>query len=361
MTIEKIAWPRTEHFSQYYMCRQRPVIITDLLHGQPLGAVRSKADAVRMFATLPLPVMDSYDDAIRISDIREHLDSRLPLHFKPGHLPDLPAWQGDTIALADYFEQVESPHNRHMLRVAFVTGPQLQRAFTVPKLCSATAGESPVLLNQNFIGVKGSFSNIHFDKDGLHALLYSVFGRKRFILFPAEASDKLIPLTQFSSWSLQNFTDSDRRAFLEWTGGEEITLEPGEAIYFPPFAWHYADYLEDCWALNLRFRRKDSITTLLNCAFPDRDCQALGWLLLSPTLAPDVERAILTELENLMRAAFDDGRQKTRYIRQHITRLLQRYQGRRHADPRSLDIERYIPSPLEEYLDWNHSQRPRFR
>ncbi|CAK8737015.1 hypothetical protein SODG_000736 [Sodalis praecaptivus] len=109
---------------------------------------------------------------------------------------------------------------------------------------------------------------------------------------------------------MQNFTERDRQAFLTWTGGEEVILQPGEAIYFPPFAWHFADYLDDCWALNLRFRRKDSITALLNCAFPDSDCQALGVLLLSTTLAPETEQDILTELARLTRRPFRDGRQK---------------------------------------------------
>ncbi|AHF75900.1 Glutamine phosphoribosylpyrophosphate amidotransferase [Sodalis praecaptivus] len=361
MGIDRIPLPTAERFYQQYMCRQRPVVITDLFNGQPLGAVRSKADAINAFGAISLPLQDVYDDAIRINDIREHLASRLPLHYKTGETPDLPAWRDKTVSLKDYFTLIESPHNRHMLRVAFATCHQLQRAFTVPEVCRPRQGESTAVLNQNFIGVKGSFSAIHFDKDGLHAFLYAIFGRKRFIVFPHTAREKLLPFTQFSGWALQNFTERDRQAFLTWTGGEEVILQPGEAIYFPPFAWHFADYLDDCWALNLRFRRKDSITALLNCAFPDSDCQALGVLLLSTTLAPETEQDILTELARLTRRPFRDGRQKTRYIRRRIARLLQDRDGGPGCDRLAWDLERYIPSPLAEYLDWSDARRPRFR
>lgn len=261
--------------------------------------------------------------------------------------------------MAQYFTLIESPHNRHMLRVAFATCPQLQQAFALPEVCRPVKGE--VVLNQNFIGVKGSFSAIHFDKDGLHAFLYAIFGRKRFIISPHDAHEKLLPFTQFSGCALQNFTDYDRQVFLTWTGGEEVILQPGEAIYFPPFAWHFADYLDDCWALNLRFRRKNSITALLNCAFPDGNCQALGRLLLSPALTPERERDILTELARLTRRPFRDGRLKTRYIRRRIAGLLQDRDGGPGREGLAWNFEDHIPSPIGEYLDWSDARRPRFR
>ncbi|MEX0446279.1 cupin-like domain-containing protein [Xenorhabdus sp. SGI246] len=360
MPIERIKMLSCEVFFERYMRKHRPAIITDLFAGQPLARVKTKADAVKVFADIQIPLDDNYDSAIKISDIRDHLDSRLSQHYKMHEEDAIPKYQGSRISLSDYFQVIEGRKNRDIIRVAFLTDEAMQKSFKIPEVCFPQAGESQTLLNHNFIGVKGSFSNIHFDKDGLHAFLYSIIGRKRFILFPRESTSKLAPFTQFSSWSLQNFSDEDRAGFLEYTGGEEIILNPGEAIYFPPYAWHYADYLDDCWSLNLRFRRKDEITDLLNWTFPDLYSKELGHLLLDERVDESTKADILFRLEQAFVEQFINGSEKALHMRLLAKQLANEYGHAASSFLYSIDFEEYIPSPLAEWTDFDHPTRPSF-
>ncbi|TCV94463.1 cupin-like domain-containing protein [Biostraticola tofi] len=348
MEIPRIALPATQEFNQNIIHRHKAVVITDLFAGEPIRTISTKEAAIGHLGDMLIPLDNSYDDAVAIEDIRQHLANRLPAQFRPGKKDDgIPHYAGDSIRLREYFYYACGRKNRHLLRIAFKTSAPWQRFFTPPAFTRPIPGESPELLNHNFIGIKGSFSNIHFDKDGLHALLYSVYGRKRLIVFPPEASAKLAPISQFSSWSLQNFSEDDRRRFLEYTGGCEVILEPGEALYFPPFAWHYADYLDDCWSLNLRFRRSNVITRLLNATYPDCYCQGLAQLLCSPDLSQARREKILEE-------ALNPEQDNTGLNR--IQSLCRHYGLPIGRAPLLVDIASYIPDPLPKYRPVNRPE-----
>jgi lysine-specific demethylase 8 len=208
--------------------------------------------------------------------------------------------------------------------------------------------------------VAGSFSQLHFDKDGTHGLLYQVYGRKRVVVIPAEASPKLAPLAQYSAWCLQNMSDRERRAFLRFTGGWETVLEPGDAVYLPALCWHFADYLEPCFGLNIRFRRSGLVTRLLNELYPDAHAQALCAALSDPARAP-LGRALLADVERVKADARARGAPVGPALRALAAELHERVcPGQVPRGPYALDLEAHFPTPLPQFLDPLSPDRPHY-
>lgn len=267
------------------------------------------------------------------------------------------------MTIGEYLRLVDDSGGMVKPRIAFEPPAAARVWFKLPPVCAAQPGESEAMVLACLVGTRGSFSQLHFDKDGLHGLLYQVYGRKRVAVIAADAAHKLAPFTQFSRWCLQNFTDADRAAFLRYTGGSEAVIGPGEAIYLPAFCWHFVDYLDDCWSLNIRFRRPAVVTDLLNAVFPDMYAQGVGTRLGDLP----VSAAQLTPL--LKQVADADGRAADRSsetLRANRQRSLAR--DIYHCicpdlpkRPYAVDIEGHFPPPLPHFLDPRDPRRPRYR
>jgi hypothetical protein len=104
-----------------------------------------------------------------------------------------------------------------------------------------------------FVAGPQSAADAHSDGDGRDVLLYQCFGRKRVCLIPAGAGPVLHPIAVFGTVRLGAMTDAERAALLDYTGGLEAILEPGEAVFMPAFIWHHLDYLELSMSVNFRF------------------------------------------------------------------------------------------------------------
>lgn len=104
-----------------------------------------------------------------------------------------------------------------------------------------------------FIAGSGNSSDLHMDGDGRDVLLYQAFGHKRVCLFPASAAPVLHPVGVFSTVRLAAMGDHERRAFLDYAGGVEHVLSPGETVFMPAFIWHHLDYLDVSMSVSFRF------------------------------------------------------------------------------------------------------------
>lgn len=104
-----------------------------------------------------------------------------------------------------------------------------------------------------FMANAGNAADTHSDWDGRHVLNYEIAGRKRFVLFPPEAGLKLGAVEAFLMPRLRRMPDDERHAMLRYAGGCEVVLEPGDAIYMPPFYFHHIDYITDALGIAIRF------------------------------------------------------------------------------------------------------------
>mmetsp|Transcript_5395 Transcript_5395/g.12433 ORF Transcript_5395/g.12433 Transcript_5395/m.12433 type:complete len:480 (-) Transcript_5395:4-1443(-) len=97
-----------------------------------------------------------------------------------------------------------------------------------------------------FAGLGGTLYHCHYDlQPNLHVQLT---GRKRFILFPPEDWPHLYPFPVHHDLDRRSMVDldspdSDRFPGWQKAHGHMVELEPGEALYIPPYWWHHVQSL----------------------------------------------------------------------------------------------------------------------
>jgi len=97
-----------------------------------------------------------------------------------------------------------------------------------------------------FAGVGGTLYHCHYDlQPNIHVQLT---GRKRFILFPPESRAHLYPFPvhhDLDRRSMIDFDLPDSARFPSWrhAHGAVVELEPGDALYIPPYWWHHVQSL----------------------------------------------------------------------------------------------------------------------
>lgn len=133
-------------------------------------------------------------------------------------------------------------------------------AFGVDTVMSGCGDATPLnpappttALSLIFVANGGNSSDLHADRDGRDVLLYQGFGRKRVILFPADAAPRLHPVANFSTVPIARMDERERAAFINYAGGVEHVLSPGESLFMPAFIWHHFDYLEPSMSASFRF------------------------------------------------------------------------------------------------------------
>ncbi len=178
------------------------------------------------------------------------------------------------------------------------------------------------------------------------------------MIWRADASHKLAPLTQISGWNLENFSDKDRKAFLEFTNGEEVILEQGECMFIPMIAWHYVDYLDDSMSISLRFRRPNFMTKLANMLFPDLYYQGIAEKIGNQIDADSRFEGIMEKIENEWNKHSINGVEKTRSIRKLAKDIYFELYPEAPRKSYFLELEEYFPALLPTYLDAYHPQRP---
>ena len=358
--MEPLAIPRIQlsdsaAFDRDYLQPLMPVVIKDLFAGDPIRSITTAAEARAAWGQETIDLRDEYDAAIRIAQVRNQLRVR----DGTWGVPPWPEPVGDQLTLTEYLDLVEKSHGTFKPRIHFEPPPSIRDALSVPDVCLPKAGESSEITMGCFIGVERSFSHLHFDKDGTHGLLYQVYGRKRVVILPSHAAPKLAPLTQYAGVCLQNFTDDDRRGFLHFVGGQEAVIEPGDAVYLPAMSWHFVDYLTPCFGINLRFRRSQVVSELLNHLYPDMHTQTLCASLSDPAKAR-IGQEVLAEIELEAARARREGRPIAPLLREVVMRWNKRLYPDMPLAAYTLDIEAHFPSPLPNFIDPADPVRPRY-
>lgn len=334
--------PSEEAFYRDVMCPLRPVVVSDLFQDQPIREIRTREQAIEAFGSTQIAVQAEYG--------KDYQQGAANADGKSTY----------SLSLAKYYAFVDSNRDTPLMAIELPTPEPIRKTYQIPEVCRARPGESLRLVDQCFIGNRGNRAQIHFDKAGLHGFLYQVFGRKRVTYFPHEASLKLLPFTQIGGYQLHAFSEADRKAFLDFTGGSEVVLEPGDAYFVPLLSWHAVDYLEDSMSISLRFRRPQPVTTLVNTLFPDLFLQGIAAKLADPARAEDDLKPVLRRIEKALAERHENGRDLVSH-RRNLAREIHRELYPSFPDsPYFLDLEEHFPPLLPHFLDANDPERPRY-
>ena len=345
LTVERIPMPSPDEFYERYMKTLTPVVITNMFEGEPISAINTKEKTIDQWGAVNISIEDEYFQA--------YLNAAKADQIESDAVEKMP-----TATVSEYWDFVAKNPDTKRMCIEFPNPASFASSFQIPKVCEPTVNDSKHFVSQCFIGNRGCVSNIHFDKAGTHGFLYQVFGKKRFIVFPHSASLKLAAFTQISPWLLQNFSEADRLAFLEFAGGQEVVLDTGDCMYVPSYSWHYADYVEDCMSISLRFRRSNITTTLANAFFPDMYLQGIA------SKMSDIERAkhehadLLEEITAASNRPYPDGKAKVQAMRALSVDVYRRLYPEASKNLYCVDLEQFFPNPLPHFLDANDPTRP---
>jgi hypothetical protein len=243
-----------DDFYDHYARLRMPVIIRNAQRGQPISRLRTEGDAVGRFGDVPIQVQQNYTSP---------LSKAAPDASRKG-LSQKVRNEISLMRLRDYSRHVREHPDTDLLCVEYPTPPEVLAAMEVPAYCTApSSSPSPSgepwsgerLVSFMFVANKGNYAHLHFDGDFRHVLLYQVFGRKRVVMVPQAAQDKISPSMNFSNLLIQNMGEEEKQHLFRYLGAYDCILEPGEAIYFPPSIWHYVEYLDNGMSVNIRFGR----------------------------------------------------------------------------------------------------------
>jgi len=343
--LNSIQMPSDDVFEAQYMKTLVNVGINDLFAGCSIREINSKQRFIDEFGDIEAPIDDIYDNVIGIQQVVSQLKGRGRHEQLSASTPKLDC---DSMPIRDYFDYQQRHPGNPYSRILFPPSAEMAESYRIPGICRARADEEEKVHAAFLIGIQGSFSHLHFDKDGRHGLLYQVYGRKRVVVFPYESSYKLAPFTQFAFWCIQSFDDAERQRFLRYAGGRELVLEPGDAVYIPPYSWHYVDYLEDCCSINLRFRRPARLEYLAQQLFPDLYTQGIARALVDPKSGDEALHILQAGVESLSGLNGDELFGARRALARSIYHKLLPDEQRK---PYCVDLEEFFPSPLQYLVD----------
>lgn len=104
-----------------------------------------------------------------------------------------------------------------------------------------------------FMGNKSCVAPLHFDWDCNAVIFTQLAGKRRILLLPPEAGEKLIPINNTSMMDMRAFQEDSLRRFAVENKGLLVDLAPGQSIYIPPLWWHYLEYLDIGISCNIRY------------------------------------------------------------------------------------------------------------
>ncbi len=235
--VERIAAPPAEIFHHDYVLKRRPVILTNLFDAHPIRALDTAAKFRERLPDLPVAVQPNYMTAL----------------LTQGRIGEL-----QQTTLGEFLDRLERDPETQDYCVEYPTPPAMGELIAPTEHCRR--GDESDLLSLMFVAARGNFAQLHYDGDQRHVLMYQAFGRKRYVLIDAAEGGKVAPLAErniqrTSAILLQNFSEADKRAFLEYTCAWDCVLQPGETLFMPMMIWHYIEYLDVSMSISYRLGR----------------------------------------------------------------------------------------------------------
>jgi hypothetical protein len=284
----RIPAPTARIFREQYLGRQQPVILQGLFAGQEIDAIRTEDDARRLIPDVTLPVDNEY-----ITGMMERESNGIG------------ASAIETMRLADYLDYARtSPGTRRMCSEK-PTPDELLGLFRLPPY-----DRFDDAISSFFVGNGGNFAHLHFDGDYRHVLFHQLFGTKRFILIPPSEGRKLNAIGNNAFWSIENFSEDDKRQFADFANAYDCLLQPGETLYMPAAIWHYVDYISTSMSCNLRFGRNQYTRFFANSFHMNVNLQNIAWKMANPAVVRERYTDIFAELYAAHASASDNPASK---------------------------------------------------
>jgi hypothetical protein len=303
-----------DDFLEKYLRTHTPVVLRGCQEGTLISRLTTKEAILDEFGDLEIEVQGNYTTSLakeRMDVSADGLSGKVRNDIK-------------VVPLRAYCDIIDKEPNTDLLCVEYGTPAVVRDAMRVPTYCSAVPWIEP-LVSFLFVANQGNYAHMHFDGDYRNVLLYQVFGRKRVVIVPVTAIDKIAPSLHHSKHLIQNMTEHEKRHLFEYLGAYETILEPGETLYFPPSAWHYVEYLDTGMSVNFRFGRTKFGKKLVDANsvpfYPE-----LHLLLAELERASDRakrDQAVWAEASRVLGQEYPTSRERHRKVQAMYRRLLQ--------------------------------------
>jgi lysine-specific demethylase 8 len=242
--VRRVTSIRPEEFIENHVRVQQPVIITDAQAGAAISAITTQEAAAQAFGDVIIQVQRNYTSPLS----RNAADAR-----RQG-LSQKVRNRIEEMRLDEYLRLVDADPQTDLLCVEYRTPERIYDTLRVPEVCSVP-GAAEEMVTFTFVANRGNYAHMHFDGDFREVLLYQVFGRKRVVMVPIAAHEKISPSMNFSKLLLQNMATEEKLDLLRYLGAYDCVISPGESVYFPASIWHYVEYIDTGMSVNFRFGR----------------------------------------------------------------------------------------------------------
>lgn len=252
-----------DDFLRDHVRTHTPVVIADTERGTPITDATSEQGAIELFGDLKIQVQQNYTSPLS-RNIQAARQQGLSQKVR-NEIEEMP--------LRDYLEHVRENPDTDLLCVEYRTPDPVLEAMRIPDVCQLPGSAGEPLVTFTFVANQGNYAHMHFDGDFRNVLLYQVFGRKRVVMVPLPAQEKISPSMNFSKLLIQNMDEEEKLDLFRYLGAYDCVINPGEAVYFPPSVWHYVEYIDTGMSVNFRFGREEYAARLVdanrNPFYPD--------------------------------------------------------------------------------------------
>lgn len=306
LTIERIEAPSADELYRKYVRPRVPVVITGLYDEQPIHAIRTVERARRDLGSWKIIIQNEY-----VSHELENLKQALE---NPDHVPTRERHQ---TTIAGYLDLIDS--NPKTIKIStenlITIDHPLRALYDLPSYLDYPAmrgdGNS---ITYMFMANAGNVSAMHFDSDIASVLHYHVFGRKRHILAPPVAAKKLNPLDVFSTALVQNFSEAEKKSFVDFIGGYDVEVQPGETLFMPAQYWHHVEYVDTAMSIATRFGH-NRYTRYLHGLHSDAHRQGIASKMIDERAVEETYLAEFNLIKETAERSYPDPRAKFGAIR----------------------------------------------
>jgi hypothetical protein len=175
-----------------------------------------------------------------------------------------------------------------------------------------------------WMGRRGHFIQVHFDRDARNMLQYQVFGEKRVILIPPDSSKKLVPIRNSATVTPVGVAEAERDEYVRYMNGYQCVVRTGEALFMPTYIYHSFDYSQTSMAFTMRFLRNPYLRFMARHLHTDFRIQMLGWKLIRGESSEEKYLAAFRELEAVWATAHLSAHEKADALQKRLEDIYER-------------------------------------
>jgi lysine-specific demethylase 8 len=229
--IERIPVPPASDFRARVLRAGRPVVLQGLTDGRRSWSDITFSELARRYGHREVAVAIAVDGVLQ-------KDPRAGVHYT-------------TMSIADYLARLSGDRHPGLYLTAPLDRflPELLDELDVPAYCRDARWRR----SRIWMSAPGTVSPLHWDI--AHNLIVHLAGRKRFWLYPPDATRRLHPYGLLSG--LPNFCRFDPEGNGDGPFHDahavprhEVTLNPGEVLFLPSRWWHHVRSLERALSVN---------------------------------------------------------------------------------------------------------------